>query len=75
MIQSPPFELDHVDLEPDVIRGGLSAYLAVVDGVLWCCRPQSLTLGSLTLEHDFEDIPLHFEEWSHIVKVSFICTL
>ncbi|PWA91683.1 F-box domain, Leucine-rich repeat domain, L domain-like protein [Artemisia annua] len=68
-IQSTPFELDHVDLEPETIKD-LSAHLAVVDSVLWCCRPRSLTLGSLTLEHDCEDFPLHFEEWSHIVNSS-----
>ncbi|GJS97100.1 F-box domain containing protein [Tanacetum coccineum] len=63
MIQSPPFELDHVDLEPDHIRS-LSDYLAVVDGVLWCCRPRSLTL-----ESGFSSI--HFEEWSYIVKYTY----
>ncbi|PWA97846.1 F-box domain, Leucine-rich repeat domain, L domain-like protein [Artemisia annua] len=62
-IQSPPFELDHVDLEPDCIRN-LSDYLAVVDSVLWCCRPQSLTL-----ESSFPSI--NFEEWIHIVKFTY----
>nr|GEY00823.1 hypothetical protein [Tanacetum cinerariifolium] len=63
MIQSPPFELDHIDLEPELIRD-LSAYLAVVDGLLSCCRPPSLTL-----ESGFSSI--HFEEWSHIVKFTY----
>ncbi|PWA73684.1 F-box domain, Leucine-rich repeat domain, L domain-like protein [Artemisia annua] len=63
LIQGQPFELDHVDLEPDSIKE-LSVYLAVVDGVLWCCRPQSLTIES--------NFPLiNFEEWSHIVKFTY----
>ncbi|GKB92356.1 F-box domain containing protein [Tanacetum coccineum] len=70
MIQSLPLELDHVDLEPDIIRPRSrsltlgSAYLAVVDGVLWCCRPRSLTL-----ESGFSSI--HFEEWSYIVNFTY----
>ncbi|GKC07970.1 hypothetical protein Tco_0999580 [Tanacetum coccineum] len=63
LIQGQPFELDHVDLKPDIIKE-LSIYLAIVDGVLWCCRPRSLTL-----ESNFPSI--NFEEWSHIVKFTY----
>lgn len=46
VIQSPQYELEHVELQLTSIRG-LSAIKAVVDAVLWCCCPRSLNLTSL----------------------------
>ncbi|GJU37667.1 F-box domain containing protein [Tanacetum coccineum] len=44
MIQSPPYKLEHVELKyMGLIRESL-VYVALVDAVLWCCRPRSLTL-------------------------------
>ena len=65
MIQSPPYELEQIDLEWDSIKD-LSVYVVVVDVMLWCCRPQSLTLGLNFPSTDFED-------WIHIVKVTITC--
>ncbi|GJR42378.1 F-box domain containing protein [Tanacetum coccineum] len=56
-ILSSPYELEHVEL---YIKE-LSTYEAVVDAVLWCCRPLSLTL-------DASFACTNTEEWSHIVK-------
>ncbi|GKB80961.1 F-box domain containing protein, partial [Tanacetum coccineum] len=63
VIQPLPFKLGHVELETNNIQE-LSVYLAVVDAILWCCCPRSLTLKS-----SFGCA--NFEEWSHSVK--FIC--
>lgn len=39
LIQSlPPYDLEHVELELRP-RNKLSIDVAVVDAVLWCCRP------------------------------------
>ncbi|KAJ0770804.1 hypothetical protein HanPI659440_Chr07g0261841 [Helianthus annuus] len=57
-IELPPYELDHVELKLDA-RGESSAHVAFVEAVLWCCRPQSLTLRS----------SVSFEEQSDVVKV------
>lgn len=67
MIHLPPYELEHVELELDIDKE-LSAYVAIVDAVLWCCRPQSLSIIS-----NFHSID--FEERSHVVKVRVTCTL
>ncbi|PWA75585.1 F-box domain, Leucine-rich repeat domain, L domain-like protein [Artemisia annua] len=56
-IQSSPYELEHVEL---YIKG-LSIHETVVDAVLWCCRPLSLTL-------DASFACTNIEEWSHIVN-------
>ncbi|PWA60611.1 F-box domain, Leucine-rich repeat domain, L domain-like protein [Artemisia annua] len=40
VIQSPRYELEHVEL---YIKE-LSVYESILDAVLWCCRPHSLTL-------------------------------
>ncbi|PWA73687.1 F-box domain, Leucine-rich repeat domain, L domain-like protein [Artemisia annua] len=45
VLQWPPYELEHVELELHSIEE-LSAYFTIVDAVLWCCRPQSLSLTS-----------------------------
>ncbi|PWA73683.1 F-box domain, Leucine-rich repeat domain, L domain-like protein [Artemisia annua] len=63
VIQSPPYELDQIDLEWDSIKD-LSVHVVVVDAILWCCRPQSLTLGLNFPSTDFED-------WIHIVKFTY----
>lgn len=63
VIQSPPYELEQIELEWDSIED-LSVYVVVVDAILWCCRPQSLTLGLNFPSTDFED-------WIHIVKFTY----
>ena len=63
MIQWPPIEFEHVELEAEWF-GYVAFYLGVVD----CCRPQSLTLII-----DFS--LLKFEEWESVVMVSSTCTL
>ena len=71
MIQSPPYELEQIDLELEQIdlewyrRIDLSVYADVVDAILWCCRPQSLTLGL--------NLPNRFDDWIRIVKVTITC--
>ncbi|MFS7894804.1 hypothetical protein Hanom_Chr00s002103g01691701 [Helianthus anomalus] len=59
-IELPPYELDHVELKLDA-REESSAHVAFVEAVLWCCRPQSLTLRS--------SVP--FEEQSDVVKFTY----
>ncbi|PWA53307.1 F-box domain, Leucine-rich repeat domain, L domain-like protein [Artemisia annua] len=44
LIQSPPYKLEHVELEHTYDIRESSIYIALVDAVLWCCRPRSLTL-------------------------------
>lgn len=65
MIQLPPFEFEHCELELAIRE--LSIYEGVVDAVLTCCRPRSLSLRS-----DFSNFGS--EEWSRVVKVRF-CVL
>ncbi|KAM0067898.1 putative leucine-rich repeat domain superfamily [Helianthus debilis subsp. tardiflorus] len=60
VIELPPYELDHVELKLDA-REESSAHVAFVEAVLWCCRPQSLTLRS--------SVP--FEEQSDVVKFTY----
>ncbi|GJT58784.1 F-box domain containing protein [Tanacetum coccineum] len=60
VIQWPPIEFDHVELEAEWFEYK-SMYELVVDSLLWCCRPQSLTLII-----DFS--LLKFEEWESVVK-------
>nr|GEU94408.1 ARID DNA-binding domain-containing protein [Tanacetum cinerariifolium] len=44
-INSPPYVLEHVELEVLLIcLSSISPPLLVLDAVLWCCRPQYLTL-------------------------------
>ncbi|PWA72077.1 F-box domain, Leucine-rich repeat domain, L domain-like protein [Artemisia annua] len=57
VIQSPRYELEHVEL---YIKE-LSVYESILDAVLWCCRPHSLTL-----EANFACT--NIKEWSNIVK-------
>ncbi|GKB13370.1 F-box domain containing protein [Tanacetum coccineum] len=66
VIQWPPIEFEHVELEVEWFEYK-SMYELVVDSLLWCCRPQSLTLII-----DFS--LLKFEEWESVVKVSSTCT-
>ncbi|GKE46152.1 hypothetical protein Tco_1477410 [Tanacetum coccineum] len=53
MLQLPPYELEHVELEVDTEE--LAVCEDVVDVVLWCCRPQSLTIRSNILLIDSKD--------------------
>ena len=69
-MQSPAYELEHVELllvHTDYyiltnIRES-SVYVDLVDAVLWCCRPRSLTLVLLW----------HFTGKGDVVEVRFIC--
>ena len=58
MIQLPPYELEHVDIRETLF------YVALMDVVLWCCRPRSLTLE---LAH-YTDT-----DKGDVVKVRFVC--
>ncbi|GKB87272.1 hypothetical protein Tco_0959544, partial [Tanacetum coccineum] len=60
VIQWPPIVFEHVELEVEWFEYK-SMYELVVDSLLWCCRPQSLTLII-----DFS--LLKFEEWESVVK-------
>nr|XP_043634334.1 uncharacterized protein LOC122605449 [Erigeron canadensis] len=53
LLEWPPFELEHIELN---VRGisELSEYLPVLEAVLWCCRPRSLTLKSFNFYNDIE---------------------
>ncbi|XP_071707698.1 F-box/LRR-repeat protein 13-like isoform X2 [Rutidosis leptorrhynchoides] len=62
-IQTPPYELEHIVLELDTIKE-LSVYTAVVDAVLWCFCPRSL---SLTSKFSF----INFAERNHVVKFTY----
>ncbi|GJX70311.1 F-box domain containing protein [Tanacetum coccineum] len=66
LIQSAPYELEHVDLDRVMIQE-VPAYLALVEAILWCCCPQSLTL---ILKSNY--FCVSFDELSHIVKVRII---
>ncbi|GKF49686.1 hypothetical protein Tco_0142937, partial [Tanacetum coccineum] len=63
LIQSRPYELEHVELQTKTIKK-LSVYVDVMDALLWCCRTRSLTL---TLDFCSMD----FEERSHLVKFAY----
>ncbi|PWA95537.1 F-box domain, Leucine-rich repeat domain, L domain-like protein [Artemisia annua] len=63
VIQSPTYDLDHVELNIRLLDN-LSVYEAFVDAILWCCRPQSLTLTS-----DFSAIS--FEERTRVVEFTY----
>ncbi|PWA72016.1 F-box domain, Leucine-rich repeat domain, L domain-like protein [Artemisia annua] len=63
VIQWPPIEFEHVELEAKEFEI-VKFYLRVVNGLLWCCRPQSLTLII-----DFS--LLKFEEWESVVKKTY----
>lgn len=65
MIGLSPYELDHVELELYIEE--VSVHESVVGAVLWCCRPESLTLESNSSSTDIE-------EWSHLIKVSIVGT-
>ena len=65
MIGLSPYELDHVELELYIEE--VSVHESVVGAVLWCCRPESLTLESNSSCTDIE-------EWSHLIKVSIVGT-
>ncbi|KAK9047855.1 hypothetical protein SSX86_033183 [Deinandra increscens subsp. villosa] len=54
-IELPPYELEHVELQLDA-HEELSPHMAFVDAVLWCCRPQYLTIKSFFPLTDFEDV-------------------
>ncbi|GJS31043.1 gypsy type transposase, partial [Tanacetum coccineum] len=64
LIHSLPYELEHVELELISTHTELSVYVAVVEAVLWCCRPRCITLIS-----DFSSID--FEQQSHVVKFMY----
>nr|GEX50834.1 hypothetical protein [Tanacetum cinerariifolium] len=61
VIKSAPYELTHVVLEPSIIEE-VPVYLAVVEAILWCFRPQHLTLNFPCT---------NFEGWSHIVTFTY----
>ncbi|PWA39806.1 F-box domain, Leucine-rich repeat domain, L domain-like protein [Artemisia annua] len=63
VIHWPPFELEHVELEAENFEE-LCFYEAVVDSLLWCCRPQSLTL---IFDFPFTD----FEKRGRVVKFTY----
>ncbi|GJZ78311.1 F-box domain containing protein [Tanacetum coccineum] len=44
VIQQPPHELEHVEFIHTLRIHEVSVYATVLDAVLWCCRPRSLTL-------------------------------
>nr|GEW14352.1 F-box domain, leucine-rich repeat domain, L domain-like protein [Tanacetum cinerariifolium] len=62
-IESEVIEFDHVELEAEWFEYK-DMYELVVDSLLWCCRPQYLTLiiyFSL----------LEFEEWESVVEYTY----
>ncbi|GJV10700.1 F-box domain containing protein [Tanacetum coccineum] len=59
LIQSPPYELEHVELYAFNSSELSSFHVAVVDVVLWCCRPRSLTLDLY-----------YYMDTGHVVKLS-----
>ena len=61
-MQSPAYELEHVDLAHTFYITKSSFYVALVDAVLWCCRPRSLTL-----------VLYHSANKCDVVEVRFIC--
>ncbi|PWA39808.1 F-box domain, Leucine-rich repeat domain, L domain-like protein [Artemisia annua] len=68
-----PYELEHVELDPDDIDT-LSEYVDVVDALLWCCRPWSLTLGShpfLNLEKERQIIESSLKKQDNQTGIKF----
>ncbi|PWA73682.1 F-box domain, Leucine-rich repeat domain, L domain-like protein [Artemisia annua] len=63
--QSPPFKLEHVELEMIVVQE-LIVHLSVMDAIFFCCCPRSLTLNLQSIWPDTD-----FEEWSQIVKFTY----
>ncbi|GJZ40508.1 F-box domain containing protein [Tanacetum coccineum] len=63
VIHWPPFELEHVELEAENFQE-LCFYEAVVDSLLWSCRPQSLTL---IFDFPFTDV----EKRGHVVEYTY----
>ena len=62
-IKSPPYVLEHVELAVSPIR--LSSFCPpILDAVLWCCQPQSLTLNLYM-----------YTDKCHAVQVGFMCLL
>lgn len=68
MNQSPPFKLEHVELEMIIVQE-LIVHLSVMDAIFCCCCPRSLTLNLQSIWPGTD-----FEEWSQIVKVRIIYT-
>ncbi|PWA96658.1 F-box domain, Leucine-rich repeat domain, L domain-like protein [Artemisia annua] len=60
LIQSSPYKLEHVELKHESWRYKSPAYVALVDAMLWCCCPRSLTL-----------VLYHFIDTSHVVKYTY----
>ncbi|KAI3704493.1 hypothetical protein L1987_74714 [Smallanthus sonchifolius] len=50
-----PYELEHLELQLDTNKS--SDHVSFVDALLWCCRPQSLTIsfcyGDFEVQSDF----------------------
>lgn len=67
VIHSPPNELEHLELELGCIKE-LSVCVVVVDALLWCFRPQSLTLR-------WHFSLIEFKEWIGVIKARVICIL
>ena len=60
-IKSPPYVLEHVELTLRPTH--LSLFTPpILDAVLWCCRPQSLTLNLSK-----------YDDKCHVIQVTFIC--
>nr|GEY70970.1 hypothetical protein [Tanacetum cinerariifolium] len=62
--QSSPFELENVEIELVYDLNELSVYVAVMDAILWCFCPHSLTL---LIDFSFVD----FEERGRVVKFTY----
>ncbi|GKD04575.1 F-box domain containing protein [Tanacetum coccineum] len=63
LIQLPPYELEHVKLKlRSFLLDKTPLYVPLVDAVLWCVRPRSLTLALYQCT-----------DKSHVVKVRFLC--
>ncbi|PWA99890.1 F-box domain, Leucine-rich repeat domain, L domain-like protein [Artemisia annua] len=63
VIQLPAYELEHVELEVETIDR-IPVYLDVVDALLCCCRPRSVTLRS--------KLPfIIFNKQSRVVKFTY----
>ncbi|KAK9071470.1 hypothetical protein SSX86_010039 [Deinandra increscens subsp. villosa] len=62
-IELQPYELEHVEMTLGTMHEGASVHVAFVEAVLWCCRPQSLTLIS--------SLPFDFDVQSNLVKFTY----
>ncbi|PWA84022.1 F-box domain, Leucine-rich repeat domain, L domain-like protein [Artemisia annua] len=77
LLQSPAYELEHVDLAHTTES---SVYVALVDAVLWCCRPRSLSLVLLyhftdkgdVVEYTYEKLLQQEDEGQTNIKFSLI---